>query len=188
MIEITNIEDFSNIYRELITRDFPVNERRPLRHLRALYKRGHYTCAALKENGTLLAYANLLHSADVGGILLDHFAVLPEFRGRGIGGSFLSKLHKMWDKDGIIIESETPEKARTSEARATCLRRLEFYYRCGATNCSVRWKAFGADYNLLWLPINRALEDATPVTDIKRLYGLHLPRVALGMVTRVIKD
>ncbi|MDR1062083.1 MAG: hypothetical protein LBL83_12960 [Clostridiales bacterium] len=177
---------FEDLYGSHIVRDFPVAERRPLHSIRSLYKKGNYAGIALKKDGALQAYAAFLHDASIGGVLLDYFAVERGLRGGGIGSGFLRRLRGLWDgKAGIIIESELPEQARAPGERATRDRRLAFYVRAGAALSPARWRAFGVDYNILWLPIRRALEEADPASDIRALYGLSLPKAVLSRATKV---
>jgi hypothetical protein len=178
---------FEAIYKARIVRDFPRAERRPLRSIRSLYKKGNYAGAALKNGAELLAYAAFLHDASIGGVLLDYFAVEEGLRGGGIGSGFLSRIRELWGgKAGIIIESELPEQARAPDERAVRERRVAFYSRAGAALAPVRWRAFGVDYSLLWLPIRQALEDADPAGDIRALYGLSLPKAVLCRATKIL--
>jgi hypothetical protein len=116
---------------------------------------------------------------------MDYFAVMPDLRCRGVGREFLAQLPNKWDKDGIIIECEMPDKAKSTEEYDIRKRRINFYIRNGAVLYPIGWRAFGVDYNLLWLPINKAAEAVDIPSDIRALYGLSMPIAYSSLVTRV---
>jgi GNAT superfamily N-acetyltransferase len=175
MIEKASFDQLSAIYRKHIISDFPRAERRPLKSMEALFKKDQYNCLMLMEEGELLSYATFLHSKNIGCVLLDLYAVLEGRRGEGIGSHFLELMTLGWkDKDGIIIESELPSKAADADDFETRTRRIAFYEKNGAQAHSRGWHLFGVDYNLLWLPINKALDEVNLEKDLLALYSLGL--------------
>ena len=71
------------VYRTHLTQDFPAAERKPLRAIRSLRRRGLYDCYAMTQGETVLSYAFFCQRGDW--CLLDYFAVCAPFRGKGTG-------------------------------------------------------------------------------------------------------
>lgn len=185
MIKQVSIEDFSPLYKEHITRDFARNERRPLFAIERMMREGRYACYVLDEGEGMLAYACLITAEGAGGTLLDYFAVMPGQRGGGIGGRFLEALRAHCTADGIVIESEMPSHASDAADAETRTRRIAFYTRHGAELSGYGWHAFGVDYNLLWLPVRKALAQTDIAGDIQRLYSGSNYDFIVRMQTRV---
>jgi len=187
MITELGFQEFAALYQTHLTRDFPANERRPLAVLKSLYQKKRYTCLVLQEKGNLIAYGSFLFDAHLSSVLMDHFAVIPERRGGGTGSRFLHELQAHWDRDGIIIESELPEKAKSPEDRLIRERRIAFYERNGAALSPFGWRLFSVDFNLLWLPIKKELPEVDICTEIQSLYALHGPEALLQLATKLYK-
>ena len=101
---------------------FPANERRDAEwQARALAQDAYYMCAAA-EDGALCAIA--FYWMHGGELFLEHLAVAPGLRGRGIGAALLREIRELPGK--LILEIEKPDDAETQ-------RRLRFYEREGLT-------------------------------------------------------
>lgn len=101
---------------------FPANERRDGEwQVRALAQTEYHMCAAA-EDGKLTAIAFYwLHGEE---LFLEHLAVAPELRGRGIGAALLREIRDLPGK--LILEIEKPVDAPTR-------RRQRFYEHMGLT-------------------------------------------------------
>lgn len=172
------------LYKTHITTDFAPSERRPLRAILQLAKRGQYAAYVLEEGGEIQAYACFASAPGVRGVLLDYFAVLPALRGGGVGSQFLQQVRQLQQASGILIESEMPQKATTPEDTAIRRRRIAFYERAGAQLAPYGWRAFGVDYNLLWLPVNTTGPTPIPEKEIRLLYTRLMPRIFAHLFTR----
>lgn len=101
---------------------FPANERRDEAwQAQALAQVEYHMCAA-QEGGGLIAIA--FYWAHGGELFLEHLAVLPELRGRGIGAAVLREIRELPGK--LILEIEKPVDAAKQ-------RRQRFYEREGLT-------------------------------------------------------
>lgn len=184
-MEIVPAEAFPALYREHIVRDFSANERRPLFSIRQLLRKGRYTCWRMVRDGEMAAYACFVHNTETSSVLLDYYAVMPHMRGTGIGSKFLASLRGVVDVDGIIIESEMPSHAQDAEDMQIRTRRIAFYERNGAELSTLGWYAFGVDYNLLWLPVRRPMNQGAMGKDIQQLYAQTSPAFILKAQTRL---
>lgn len=176
MIRRLEIDEIEILYHAQIKKDFPRNERRPLHLMRKLHKSGRYLCFVYEEENQIVAYATFIHDEAKNNVLLDYFAVDESRRGCGIGGKLLSLVREHWsDKAGIIIECESPETAKNENDKELRKRRIDFYIRADAELTPVRWRMFGVDYNILWLPTNPELSQNDVACDLAELYALSLP-------------
>lgn len=177
MIRRLSFKEYRKIYRERVTEDFPSNERRPLFIVRRMYALGTYFCLALEENGQISAYACFIIDENSECALLDLYAVSKSMRGSGVGSRFLNELRlHLQDKKGIILECERPEASNSGDERHLRERRIDFYKRIGAEITSLDWRAFGVDYNVLWLPVSEKADETLIAKELVSLYSLSLPK------------
>lgn len=178
MIKTATQTGYRDLFADHIMRDFAVNERRPLFLLKRLHRRGLYKFWTLHDDtsGEMLAYAGFLLAPDTDAMLLDYLAVEPQYRGKGIGSRFLKEISAYCDTGGVLIECEAPESAGSLEEKDIRLRRIAFYLKNGAVETRTRWRFFGVDYDLLWLPVKRAADEVDIGEAIVALYGSGLPR------------
>ena len=175
MIKRLDLNEIKDVYRTLMTKDFSRYERRPFHLIKSLYRKGNYACIVLEDEQQVIAYAAFIVDDTKNSVLLDYFAVDKNQRGSGVGSLFLSQLTEYWtEKSGIIIECEAPDSAQTDSEKTICNRRIDFYIRGGAENTSVRWRMFGGEYKVLWLPINTNLARPDVACDLAGLYSLSL--------------
>ena len=187
MIRRIEIDELKSLYKSLIKKDFPRNERRPYQAIKKLHRTGRYACLVLEEEGRILAYASFILAYEISSILLDYFAVDGKYQGEGIGSQLLSYVSEYWvDKAGIIIECETPESARTENEKSQRERRINFYIRGGAINTPVRWRIFGVNYRVLWLPIDPNRVQPDVACDLTGLYSLAVPKALRPRVARIL--
>lgn len=120
MLTILDAKKFDTVYA-LLEESFPPDERRTYEGQKALLKNAGYTAYTYEEDGEILA-AMLTWNLE-STLFLEHFAVFPKYRGRGLGARLLSLLSEK-AKKRICLEVEPPE---TEIAR----RRIAFYERSG---------------------------------------------------------
>ena len=144
------------LYASHMQHDFPQNELKRLSRLYELKRRGLYRTTALYAGEKLCAYAMFSGAPDCPCLLLDYFAVDPALRGKGIGTQALQVITD-WAKDqaqGILIEAENPDFARTLNERRTRIRRMNFYRHCGAKLTGYRLWLYFVDYCVFYLAVD----------------------------------
>lgn len=187
MIREIGVEEFAPLYRRHIVEDFPRAERRPLGAIQSLYARGRYSCQIMEEDGELLAYACFIGDPALPYLLLDYFAVVSERRGSGIGSRFLAEIRDGCRLGGIIIETEQPKNENPPEELETRERRIRFYLKCGAVMSDYVWRAFGVDYNLMWLPAGKRASCVDVGEAVERIYALTMPDFVRRRATSLTK-
>ena len=128
-------------------RDFPENERKPWDITVSLYERGIYEMLEARWEGKLVGYAWMV-CPEGGSALIDYLAVLPEYRGSGIGSEILKELTLRYRmrRQSLLLESEFPEEAPDP---AAAVRRLAFYARSGFLDSGVLVRLFGVKFCIL---------------------------------------
>lgn len=128
-------------------RDFPENERKPWDMTLNLYERGVYEMLEARWEGKMVGYAWMV-CPEGSSALIDYLAVLPEYRGAGIGSAILHELGQRYRLRGqsLLLESEFPEEAPDPDI---AVRRLSFYARSGFLDSGVLVRLFGVKFCIL---------------------------------------
>jgi len=188
MIRRLELNEIKSIYRALIKKDFPRNERRPFFSMSKLHSNGKYICLVLEEDNQIIAYATFITDDVISSVLLDYFAVDEKLRGSGIGSRFIALIREYWyEKYGIIIECETPDSTKTDNEKVIRKRRIDFYRRAGAEDTSVKWRFIGVHYRILWLPTSQSVYPTDVAGDLPSLYSLSLPSALRPFFIRMMK-
>lgn len=147
------IQEMEKIYQQQLVNDFPPNETKPFSSMKEMWEKGIYRGYVLEENDRLCSYWYTLYIEKENIRLLDYFAVVQAYRGKGYGSLVMRYLkEQVAVSDSIIfIESEDPQKSRTQEEQAVREKRLQFYQNNGAQDTAFRTGVYQADYVLLAL-------------------------------------
>lgn len=164
------------IYHEYLVRDFPANEVKPFDRIRRAAQEGRYQSWGFYENDRLVAYAFLCDDSEKRFSLLDYYAVDASLRGQGYGRQAMALLRKLYAAyAGLIIESEHPDFAGDEADLRTRQRRIAFYESCGLTVSSVRGRAFGVEYKILYAAGQETANDAAIAAALCDIYRLLVP-------------
>lgn len=113
--------------KELYLAAFPEEERRPVADIEARIASGdpHFSFYVIQHKMDILGFATVWTLP--GARYIEHFAVLPRHRGKGIGADVIKKLTEAAASDHLplVLEVELPENGENAA------RRIEFYKRCG---------------------------------------------------------
>lgn len=151
-LEPLNDKQIGKVYRTHLKKDFPRIERKPLFAIRALRKRGAYECLGAYEGEALAAYVFLAYAGRAP--LIDYLAVVSGGRGAGVGSAVSAALSARYAAcDFLLAEVERAEAAESEEERAIRVRRIGFYEKNGWIRTGQRVDLFGADMEILALPL-----------------------------------
>lgn len=144
--------EFSAVYQERMTADFPADELRPLSSMKDLHAQGNYLVYGCYDEQGLAAYAALVLREDAA--LLDYYAVDASRRGQGVGQKCLSLLQKEpLGANFLLLEVESVESAQTPAQVEERTRRIRFYHHCGCSETPVYAHLFGVEFLILCLPL-----------------------------------
>ena len=175
LIRPLSMEEAKTIYFCDLQRDFPADEIKPWAAIRRSMKRGAYRCLGLYREDHLLGYAFfLLHQSSA---LLDYFAILPDFRGQGLGSRFLAKMPEYLDGNPCILaEAEAPDAAADETEKEIRSKRLQFYLKNGLRDTGLRPLVFGVRFAVLWFPNTSVPPQEEAQTVYSSLYRSFLPQ------------
>jgi len=142
------------IYSTIAPLHFPKAELKPIENVKKYLEQGLYIGYGFFENETLLAYALFFLVPKERKLLLDYYAVLEKYRNDGIGSAFLLSLRTTLScADGIYIESEDPDFAKTGQEKEIREKRIAFYQRNDAAFTGILSTLFDVPYRILYLPL-----------------------------------
>jgi GNAT superfamily N-acetyltransferase len=119
-LEDPGLQEFKEAW-QIYVDSFPSDERRALELQKEAIKNKKYNFSAAINDGVLVA---IIAYWNIGGFLfLEHFAVIQDMRGKGIGTELL-KRHILANKQKVVLEVERPETE-------IAIKRIGFYERIG---------------------------------------------------------
>lgn len=163
IIKQLSSEEFSEIYLTYMVKDFPDSELKPLERILETMQTGlsvTYGFYTERENPSeaLRGYAVFVIPQGLKYGLLDYLAILPAYRGSGIGQWFFAEisqilLQKNPKLQGFFIETEAVTFAPDEVQRQVREKRNRFYKRCGCLPAKLGSRLFGVTYMVLYFII-----------------------------------
>lgn len=114
-------EYFARLY-EIMEYSFPKDERREFEEQFGEFQKPCFRSLVHEENKSIAGFMNYWQLN--GFVYLEHFAVVRELRGKGLGAALMNELCARTGCP-IILEAEPPELGKTAA------RRIDFYKRLG---------------------------------------------------------
>lgn len=147
--------------------DFPENELKPLDMIEELISSKKSIALGYYENDIFTGYATVLFAGN--NLLLDYFAVISNYRGKGYGTRFLRELENYFKDYGfLLIEAENNDTA-------TARKRIDFYKRCGCRDSMLRGRLYFVEYVFLYLELSGNCSIETVKEDIINIYKTVYP-------------
>lgn len=142
-----NLSESRTTFEMHMHRDFPESEIKPWEITKSLYEKGIYEFFDVFSDGKMVGYVWIV-SPEGGVALIDYLAVLPQYRGTGVGSKILKELCARYARMGktLILESEYPDEAPNPQVAE---RRLGFYARAGFMDSGVQVRLFGVRFCIL---------------------------------------
>jgi len=142
------------LHREHMERDFPPDELKGADRILEHLADGCYAVYGAFEGDVLMGYAMLGFDAGHQDALLDYLAILPPYRGMGLGTQLMDLICAAIPQcGGLFVESEcadvSPEAAR----------RLDFYARAHCPTCGLQADVYFVPYEICYRAIGRGAED-----------------------------
>ena len=124
---------------------FPKSERKPFGLILHKQAEGTMEILSIEEENSFLGLAILAFDKDI--VLLDYFAVSPEFRAQGVGSRAIQALQKIYKGRRFVLEIETTKKKNPEPELRN--RRKEFYLRNGLHTMDFDVNLFGVEMEIL---------------------------------------
>ncbi len=177
-------EQLLTIYRENIDKHFPKDEIKTLKKIERIWEMGIYYGLAMYdvsksnekeelniEQSPLIGYAFFIKDLEGNIILLDYFAILEEYRSKGMGSVFLQEMKKIVSSyRAILLETEDVDKAKTIEEAEIRKKRDYFYERNGVIKTDVRTEVYGVYYAIWNYPVKENISFLECRESVKRIY------------------
>ncbi len=126
MLKKVKIQEFKDLYRKHIVKDFPKTERPNLKGFRRRILKNNEQVFIFEENEIKKGYCLASEIGEY--ILVTFLAVYKENRGQGIGTKILKELKEKYEnKKGILLEVENPDFAENDKEKEIQLKRIKFY-------------------------------------------------------------
>ena len=169
------LQEIRKVYNDHVIFDFPDDERKPLDMIEKLLAENIYQCFGAFEIDICIGYAFFALDGDI--YLLDYFAVIPEWRDKGIGTLFLKDVVSQIKAKILILEIEDFKEFSSSSDVEKCIKRQAFYSQAGCVETHVKTKCFGVTYLILEYPIISAHDKQDITNAYKRIYQTLLPKL-----------
>lgn len=173
-------EEFTDIYNQYLTVDFPQNEVKPLARILDTMKTGLCCAYGLFDGDVLKGYAVFILPSGLEYGLLDYLAVVKEYRGTGVGHVFFDLIgdtlvRKSSSLKGLFIESENIEFATNDAERTIREKRISFYRQNHCELTSLGARLFGVTYSIMVYRFDRELSDEQSnrlptIADLDKIY------------------
>lgn len=164
--------------KELYQSAFPLNERKPFSLILKKCKTGQMKILAIEtEAGDFAGEAILILYQNI--VLLDYFAIVPEYRNQGAGSQALQLLRQRYNGKKLILEIENTQISAPDQQ--TRIKRKQFYLRNGMTPLKDTVKLFGVEMELMTFSCEIEFEEYLAV--FQNVFGSYAAR----QVKQIIK-
>ena len=130
---------------KLYLRAFPEDERKPIRRILKMYRRGLAKIWAIRKDGKFSGLVMTVDSPRL--VQLDYLAVCEKERNSGLGSEALKLLREMLGERSLFAEIENA--AQPGPDQALRQRRREFYLRAGMEPLGIRAEVYDVQMELL---------------------------------------
>lgn len=168
MIRLMTQNELNEIYQNHMIHDFPDDERKPLSIIASRYKKNQNICLVYLENDVIMGYGIFEFCNHC--LLMDYFAILPEFRNRGKGTQFLKEMKQYFNEwDALFVESECAFDEVSQ-------RRLNFYQNSDFFLSGIQVHLYHVDYEVLVLPIKKEIHKNEIRSKMDEIYAKIYPK------------
>lgn len=173
-----DIYNMKGIYESYMVKDFPADELKSLSLIESLMKKKNYKCFGMFHNDELSAYAFLYFNDLSLSFFIDYYAVVGTKRNMGYGSQFLTLLkEEFYDYNGFFLEVEKVESAQNEEDRKIREKRVQFYLKNnGMKKTSVSSCVTGVDFDILYQPLKKKLDNSFVYNGLKEVYSSIFPK------------
>lgn len=148
-----DILEFKKVIYSDYRKIFPSIERKSYRTIKKLYNNNMSDIIGIIQDNELVGFIIINTIEDNLYAILDYFAILPKYQGKGYGTEAIKLLKEMYKEyNGIYIEIEKIETAKTEEEMYIRKRRANFYENLGFIKMKFDLDLYFVIYSIYILP------------------------------------
>lgn len=165
-------EERYEFYHNYLVRHFHKSEVKSFPLIERLVQEEKYLCYGFFEADCPLGYAFFAGSGNGQMLLLDYYAILEDYRSRGLGGKFVKEIEKYLagHYTALIAEVENPDYSENEDNRRTRERRIQFYRKNGFRMSRVLSRVLTDEYNLMYKAWSGPVKEEAVYDSIQQLY------------------
>lgn len=166
----------ANEFKEVIYSDykkvFPSMERKSYSTIKKLYNKNIANIIEIIQEEEVVGFIIINTIEHNLYAILDYFAILPKHQGKGYGTEAIKLLKEMYkDYNGIYIEIEQVEDAKTEAERNKRQRRANFYENLGFIKMNFDLNLFSVLYSTYILPCkNESFTETEAIDEVFKIY------------------
>lgn len=141
----TESKDLYKEMKELYLEAFPKYERKPFKLMQQTQLKGLVDMWSIMDEDDFVGMAVTMKDNDL--VLLDYFAIKPEFRGKGYGSKVLQMLYEQYEGKRFFLEIESTKIDCDNKTQRES--RKDFYLRNGLQEVGLEANVFGTEMELL---------------------------------------
>lgn len=176
-------EKMSSYYLEI----FPKEERKPIELIEKCYQNDYTKIIKIVSEEILVGFMLLNRVKENGYVILDYFAILPEFQEKGFGTKALQLLiEQEKNKNGIFIEIEKTGLGKDEKENQLRKRRQQFYEKLGFKRLNFDLLLFDVIYEP-YLFSNVDMKEEVTSKEIFNIYEMILGKERMEQNCKMIK-
>ena len=154
-LQQTESKELYKAMKELYLEAFPKYERKPFSLMQKTQAKGLVDMWSIMDEDVFVGMAVTMKDKDL--VLLDYFAIKPEFRGKGYGSKVLRMLCEQYEGKRFFLEIESTKV--DSDNKEQRLNRKAFYLRNNLKEVGLEANVFGTEMELLSLDAELNFEE-----------------------------
>lgn len=166
---------------------FPKEERKPIELIEKCYQNGYTKIIKIVSEEILVGFMLLNRVKENGYVILDYFAIFPEFQEKGFGTKALQLLiEQEKNKNGIFIEIEKTGLGKDEKENQLRKRRQQFYEKLGFKRLNFDLLLFDVIYEP-YLFSNVDMKEEVTSKEIFNIYEMILGKERMEQNCKMIK-
>lgn len=168
-----DIKEFKKVIYPEYKKIFPAIERRSYRRIKKSYNNSTTEIIEIIVENQFVGFCIMKCLKDNPYIVLDYFAILPEYQRKGYGSKAIKLLKEMYkEHDGIFVEIEKLEDNENEEENKIREQRIKFYENLDFCQMGFELELFTVAYLAYMLPCSKEeFADEAVIKDIFEIYN-----------------
>lgn len=187
-LKYINIQEFKKEVCEYYIEIFPEEERKPIKWLETSYEKKCTKFIEILYNNIFVGFMILHKVKDKGYLVLEYFAILPQYRNNKIGTKALKVLlEQEKENSGVFIEIEKVGLGKDEEENRLREKRKKFYEEIGFKKLSFDLFLFNVMYTPYLFSTNKPDEEIV-IDEIFSIYESILGKEKVKQNCKIIRN